>query len=80
MILCFAFFSDVKEGNYPAMLMNHRNHHHGQNVFQVAPKSEILFNPYGVFFQFFFISPWEKTLATLLTVAMDHENLYYHTA
>ena len=54
-IFYFVFFSDVKEGNNPAVLTNPRNLHYRHKFFQEAPKSKIVHSPYGLFFNLFFI-------------------------
>ena len=80
-IFYFVFFSDVKEGNNPAVLTNPRNLHYRHKFFQEAPKSKIVHSPYGLFFNLFLLfSLWEKKEGTLLTVAMNSENLYYCSA
>ena len=59
----FVLFSDplkLMEGNYPVVLINHRNLHYRHKVFQVAHESRDCTQSMWIIFQFCFIFTEEK--------------------
>ena len=76
----FVLFSDVREGNYPAMLVNLEIFITGTKSSKKHRNPRLYTVHMNYFFSWFFIFIMGEKRGNLQTAAMDHENLYYYTA
>ena len=79
----FVFFTEKEKRNYPAVLTDERNIHYRHKVFQVPHESWDCTQSIWIVFFFSlcnFHCGRKKKKEILITVAINHKNLYYHTA
>ena len=78
----FVFFTEKAKGNYPAVLTDERNIHYRHKVFQVTHESWDCTQSIWIVFLLVYaiFTVGEKKKEILITVAINHKNLYYHTA